>query len=240
MLSSLIFIISFSFIPAVLVFAADFSYSGITGPAFWGKFNETCLQGENQSPIDIPYDEFLKFTKPDYISFDDSHNVEIENKGHSIEISKNLSGKLKIKDDDYELLQFHFHTPSEHRVDGKYHDVEAHFVFTDKEGKYSVVGVFYDISDQPSEFFNPIIANIPHGEDKKTIEFIGLSSVLKDIDWLNKAYNYFGSLTTPPCTEGVIWWVAHSVQPIGKDQFFKLRDTTGFNSRYTQVRKGEK
>ncbi|GBB91690.1 hypothetical protein RclHR1_19050001 [Rhizophagus clarus] len=188
-------------IKASTIFAADYSYSGSTGPAFWGNINETCIKGENQSPIDIPYDEFIKFNKPDNVEFYNVNNVEIENKGHSIQISKNLNAKLKIGDNEYNLLQFHFHTPSEHRINGNYHD-------------------------------------IPNKNEKKSIEFIELSSVLEDINLMNTTYNYFGSLTTPPCTEGVIWWVAHPVQPIGKDQYLKLRDTMGFNSRYVQVRKG--
>ncbi|GES97452.1 carbonic anhydrase [Rhizophagus clarus] len=201
-------------IKASTIFAADYSYSGSTGPAFWGNINETCIKGENQSPIDIPYDEFIKFNKPDNVEFYNVNNVEIENKGHSIQISKNLNAKLKIGDNEYNLLQFHFHTPSEHRINGNYHDVEAHFVFVDKEGKLSVIGVFYDVSDQQSKFFDPIVSNIPNKNEKKSIEFIELSSVLEDINLMNTTYNYFGSLTTPPCTEGVIWWVAHPVQPI--------------------------
>ncbi|POG59917.1 uncharacterized protein OCT59_001085 [Rhizophagus irregularis] len=235
----LTFVIFFSLIQISTIFAADFSYSGTTGPAFWGNFNETCLKGKNQSPIDIPYNEFIKFSKPDDVEFHDAHDVVIENKGHTIEISKNLDAKLKIKDNEYNLLQFHFHTPSEHRVNGKYYDVEAHFVFTDTKDNLSVIGVFYDVSDRRNRFFDPIIYNIPDENAKKTIDFIKLSSVIEDINWMNSTYNYFGSLTTPPCSEGVNWWVAYPVQPIGKNQYLKLRDAMGFNSRYTQVRNGE-
>ncbi|RGB43057.1 alpha carbonic anhydrase [Rhizophagus diaphanus] len=232
-------VIFFSLILISTIFAADFSYSGTTGPAFWGNFNETCLKGKNQSPIDIPYNEFIKYSKPDNVEFHDVHNVIIENKGHTIEISKNLDAKLKIKDNEYNLIQFHFHTPSEHRVNGKYYDVEAHFVFADIKENLSVIGVFYDVSDRRNRFFDPIIYNIPDENVKKTIEFIKLSSVLEDINHMNSTYNYFGSLTTPPCSEGVIWWVAYPVQQIGKNQYLKLRDAMGFNSRYTQVRNGE-
>jgi carbonic anhydrase len=157
MKSFLILIIFFSFIQAS---TAYYSYNGINGPAFWGNFNETCSKGKNQSPIDIPYDEFIKYNRPVNVEFYDSYNVEIENKEHTIEISKNLKAKLKIEDNEYELLQFHFHTPSEHRIGGKYHDVEAHFVFVDNKGNYSVIGIFYDVSDHQSKFFDPIIYNV--------------------------------------------------------------------------------
>lgn len=147
-------------IQVLTIFAADYGYSGSTGPAFWGNINETCTKGENQSPIDIPYDEFIKFNKPDYVEFYNVNNVDIENKGHNIEISNNLNAKLKISDNEYNLLQFHFHTPSEHRIDGIHHDVEAHFVFADNDGNLSVIGVFYDVSDQQSKFFDPIVSNV--------------------------------------------------------------------------------
>lgn len=160
MKSFLILVIFFSLIQTLTIFAAEYSYSGATGPAFWGNFNETCLKGKNQSPIDIPYNEFIKHSKPDNVEFHDAHNVVIEHKGHTIEISKNLTAKLKIKDNEYNLIQFHFHTPSEHRINGKYYDVEAHFVFADEKENLSVIGVFYDVSDQRSEFFAPIISNV--------------------------------------------------------------------------------
>jgi carbonic anhydrase len=139
----------------------NYSYSGFTGPEFWSNVNKNC-SGKHQSPIDIPYKEFMHFSKPNYVKFDDSFNVEVENKQYTIEISKkseSLDAKMKIGNDIYELSQFHFHTPSEHQIDGLHHDVEAHFVFTYKE-KISVIGVFYDVSDHDNEFLEPIIAKV--------------------------------------------------------------------------------
>ncbi|CAI2176694.1 20164_t:CDS:2 [Funneliformis geosporum] len=220
----------------------DYSYSGITGPMFWADLegsDEICSSGKYQSPIDIPQEEIHKFSKPDYVTFEDAENVEIVNNGHTIQISNKeniLPATMKIGNDHYDLAQFHFHTPSEHLVDGKYFDVEVHFVFQTKEGNLSVIGIFYDVSKNQNDFLCPIIDNLPlKKNDSLLIEFIKLSSVLEDIDYMNQAYTYPGSLTTPPCSEGVIWWVNKIVQPISLKQYKQLRDVMGFNSRFPQV-----
>jgi len=150
-------------ISTILIYAQiEFSYSGSTGPAFWDRLegsDKICRLGKNQSPIDITQEEIKIFSKPDEVIFKDARNVEITNDGHSVQVNTN-EATMKIGNDHYELEQFHFHTPSEHRVNGKYHDVEAHFVFQTKEGKLSVIGVFYDVADQQSNFFKPIITNV--------------------------------------------------------------------------------
>jgi carbonic anhydrase len=156
MKSFLILVIFFSLIQSSTIFAAIYSYNGKMGPAFW---NETC-KGKNQSPIDISYDEFKKDSKLP-VEFQNAHNVDITNDGHTIEISNNFTDKLNINGSEYKLSQFHFHTPSEHRVNGIYHDVEAHFVFVgNQQNQVSVIGVFYDVSVNDNKFFVPIISNV--------------------------------------------------------------------------------
>ncbi|CAG8480998.1 16574_t:CDS:2 [Acaulospora morrowiae] len=230
----------------------DFSYSGPTGPLFWDTLpgsSEICRVGKHQSPIDISLEGFTntgkcadhKKEKVLKVKFHDAHNVEATNTGNTVEISKEggLPANLTLKSGKYELAQFHFHTPSEHRVGGVHSDVEAHFVFKTKEAnpKISVVAVFYNVGKEENKFLKPIIETLPLKEkESKDIDFIKLSSVLSDINFLDGAYTYSGSLTTPPCTEGVTWWVSKPAQTLSSCQFHSLREVTGFNSRFTQLR----
>ncbi|CAG8567258.1 10159_t:CDS:2 [Funneliformis mosseae] len=230
-------------ISPILIHTADidFSYTGKTGPIYWADLkgsNEICRTGKQQSPIDITHEKFNTFSKPDSVTFDDAKNVEIVNDGHTVQVSNKeqiLPATMKIGNEDYELAQFHFHTPSEHLINEEYFDVEAHFVFQTKAGNLSVIGVFYDVSDEQNDFLKPIVDNLPlKKNDSHLIDFIKLSKVLQDIDYMNQTYTYPGSLTTPPCGEGVVWWVNTIVQPISLSQYRQLRHVMGFNSRFTQ------
>jgi carbonic anhydrase len=225
-----------------------FSYVGKTGPAFWDKLkgsSKICTEGKRQSPInfDTTKDASAKAPKSD---FKDAVNVKIFNNGNTVEVS---SGDEKtplpanVIDDgtEYELEQFHFHTPSEHRVDDRFFDVEQHLVFKKKSGKNKneilVVAVLYNIGKEGNSFLDPIIANLPEKVDEtKSIKKVELKKLLSDINNIKAAFNYDGSLTTPPCTESVEWYVNKNPLGISADQFSALRNITGFNARFTQLR----
>ncbi|KAJ3021719.1 UNVERIFIED_CONTAM: hypothetical protein HDU68_009499 [Siphonaria sp. JEL0065] len=137
---------------------------------------------------------------------------------------------------DYAVQQVHFHSPSEHHVDEKYFPLEAHFVHASADGKLNVIGVFFEIGTE-----NPWIAqfvdNIPLTTNATTqIPSLDLSSIISALG-ASKFYSYSGSLTTPPCTEGVLWLVAQEPLKISKPQLDKLRKAMPFNSRTTQANK---
>ncbi|CAG8542458.1 1865_t:CDS:2, partial [Diversispora eburnea] len=188
----------------------NYSYSGDTGPQFWHLLDNSdkiCSTGKNQSPIDLTSEDIKNYASPPYPNFTDITEVKAYNDGHTVECSSDDMSKISITVDGkiYTLSQFHFHTPSEHRINGKYFDVEQHLVFQSEDGLNAVVGVFYDMSSKNSTFMAPIIENVR-------------------------------SLTTPPCTESVTWFVNVNPLNIGMQQVIELRDVIGFNSRYCQKR----
>ncbi|CAJ0847313.1 16381_t:CDS:2 [Entrophospora sp. SA101] len=212
--------------------AIEFGYTGDKGPLFWDLLSEDskiCKTGKRQSPIDITTKllsaKKKKGPKPD---FQDALNVEIFNNGNTVEVSpgeknKTLPATIVTSDDGtlYKLNQFHFHTPSEHRIDGVHFDVEQHLVFSKVKGKnpneIAVVAVFYNIGDEENVFLKPIVENIPKKvEEKNKIKKVELSKLIKDID----------SIKNEP--------LSLSVQ-----QFKEMRDVIGFNSRFTQLRSDE-
>lgn len=170
-----IFLVSFLLniiINTNLVIAAgkiDFSYSGENAAAYWHKLEnsaEICLTGKRQSPIDISLDDFQHHSHPpEDIKVEKAYDVEIEYDGHTIQVSNGEEGlplSFRLNGKLYQLLQFHFHTPSENLLDGKYFDMEAHFVFTTNrtpQAELSVVAVLYRIGSE-NQFLIPIIENV--------------------------------------------------------------------------------
>ncbi|GBC04049.1 hypothetical protein RclHR1_05490012 [Rhizophagus clarus] len=225
----------------------EFGYVGEIGPRFWHLLsNESiiCDTGKKQSPIDITSDDLKTLAEPPSPKFNDACEVELIHNGNTVEISSGkeevpLPAEITIDGEKYQLLQFHFHTPSEHRIEGRHFDIEQHLVFKSESEKISVVAVLYNAGEEDSAFMTPIIDNLPKQPGNTTsIDKVKLANLLKDIKGVTKAYTYSGSLTTPPCTEGVTWYVNKEPQKISFKQFSQLRETIGFNSRFTQLREG--
>lgn len=146
----------------------DFAYSGEAGPERWSLLspdNVLCNSGKKQSPIDIPKQEFqVNRLSLDQPKFNDAKDVRLFHDGHTVEVassdeSKPLPVQMKIKGKSFQLKEMHFHTPSEHRVNGKYFDAEGHLVFTSKDkGSEStaVVAAFFKTGSEPNDFLKPI------------------------------------------------------------------------------------
>ncbi|MGD8593021.1 MAG: carbonic anhydrase family protein [Gammaproteobacteria bacterium] len=188
-----------------------------TGPSYWGTLTtadgqlayETCGTGREQSPIDL--------TNPTFKNTDDidthykSWSLNVENNGHTIQINMAPGSTLDIEGETYYLLQFHFHGDSEHTVNGGHEPVEMHFVHMNSKGELAVLGVFIeeDRHDKPNAQIAAILQLAPEEVGKNNIahNVVKASELLpgKSID---SFWYYHGSLTTPPCTEGVKWYVA--------------------------------
>jgi len=244
LISFILLFVSFS---NIYVFAEEieFGYTGKKGPDFWhllSEESEICQSGKRQSPIDINSEDLKTLATPPHPMFGDAEKVKSINNGNTVEICSGHEGvplpaTINIDGEMYELQQFHFHTPSEHRINGRHHDIEQHLVFQSKDEKISVVAVFYDVGKEDSKFMVPIIDNLPKEIGyEKDIEKVELANLLTDIKNMTEAFTYSGSLTTPPCTEGVTWYVNKNAQEISTHQFSELRNVIGFNSRFTQLR----
>lgn len=190
--------------------AWDYNDATHTGPSYWGDLSadyHTCKDGFEQSPIDISTssDKEIGELKFKY----NGTPLEIVNNGHTVQVNYAAGSKLKINGDEYALLQFHFHTPSEHMVNGHASAMEAHFVHVNKAGQLAVVGVMMDYG-KANKTLGKILHNAPTEIKTVTIDgesVNGLSLMPKGKDETEDFFNYAGSLTTPPCSEAVRWFV---------------------------------
>jgi carbonic anhydrase len=190
---------------------AHWSYEGAGGPSHWGDIDaasRVCATGSQQSPIDV--DATIRAELPPLkIQWAKSADT-IVNNGHTIQLSAAPGSTLTLGDDEYKLVQFHFHRPSEHLIDGKSFPMEAHFVHQHSSGRLAVVGVLMT-TGKANPDFNKVVATMPgkEGPAVKADPAIDPNGFLPN----NLTYyRYNGSLTTPPCAETVAWLLL--TQPI--------------------------
>jgi carbonic anhydrase len=183
---------------------AHWSYEGAEGPSHWGALDaasRVCSTGSQQSPIDIGATIRAELP-PLKIKWTNSVDA-IVNNGHTIQLNAGPGSTLSLGGEQYRLVQFHFHRPSEHLIDGKHFPMEAHFVHQHTSGALAVVGVLMT-TDQPNPVFETIVTTMPgkEGPATKADPAIDPNGLLPG----NLAYyRYSGSLTTPPCAETVEW-----------------------------------
>jgi len=183
---------------------AHWGYEDATGPAKWGDLdaaNKACAIGAQQSPIDIA--NTIRAELP-ALKLDWPKSVDtIINNGHTIQLNFPAGGSLTLGETTYQLLQVHFHHPSEHSIAGKRFAMEAHFVHRAESGAIAVVGVLIE-EGKASDVFHHIVQMMPAaaGPETKVTAEINLHSLLpQNLNY----YRYSGSLTTPPCSETVEW-----------------------------------
>jgi carbonic anhydrase len=217
---------------------AQWSYEGETGPEHWGEIDPnyaTCANGKEQSPINIDTSQVIEDEqivdlginyKPTEFSF--------SNNGHTIQGNPStLDNSLVVNNKEYKLAQFHFHLPSEHQFNGQNFDMEIHFVHKDVNNHIGVLGLMIKegASNPYLEKAWNVIPTEKTTEDVKLTEPIDLMSLLpKDTDW----FQYNGSLTTPPCSEGVQWVVLENPIEMSKEQIDKFRKIFPDNHRPVQ------
>lgn len=184
----------------------DYVSSHAEGPSHWGELDhafEQCSKGIHQSPVNIA--KTVKTQLPALEFGYSSIAPVILNNGHTVQVNLPAGQKLKVGDQSYELLQFHFHTPSEEAVSSKRAPMVAHFVHKNAEGKLGVVALLIDIGKAEGPM-DPIFDHLPRPGEKITVDdlTLDLSAMLpKNLGY----YNLEGSLTTPPCSEGVNWMI---------------------------------
>jgi len=197
--------------PVLAAESPHWSYGGKANPTQWGKLSNDftmCELGKDQSPIDI---KNTIEASPANINFDYKPSpLSVVNNGHTIQVNYAQGSNVSINGEQYSLLQFHFHTPSEHEINDRASAMELHLVHRNDVGKLAVVGVMLNVG-KPNPLIAEIWKQIPDIGETKTVSdrFINAANLLPE----NKAYySYNGSLTTPPCSEGVSWNIF--VEPI--------------------------
>jgi carbonic anhydrase len=193
---------------------ANWNYYGKTGPLGWGKLDPayaTCSQGREQSPVDIRNTHLDKTLRPIEFHYL-SASVTVENDGHTIVVHVNPGSYVVADGVRYNLVQYQFRHPSEETVKGKFTDMSVQLVHKSADGKLLIIAVrMLENQDAPNALLATVFANLPAtaGKTVKIPDMLNAGGLLPP----DRAYwTYMGSLTTPPCTEGVRWYIFQ--QPI--------------------------
>jgi carbonic anhydrase len=225
-------------------------YEGEAGPARWGELSPkfaTCGTGRSQSPIDIvtkgtvsagheKREHAYKPAKLTVVHLE--HQTDVVNTGHSIQVNYPGGSALSVGDKGFELLQYHFHAPSEHTVNGKSFPMEMHLVHRSAGGELAVVGVFLTEGKKAHPAFAPIVANLPKAKGDEVLTKDLAVDARTLLPRSKHAYRYAGSLTTPPCTEGVSWIVMQAPVELSKDQIAAFSGRLHGNNRPPQPLNG--
>ena len=227
--------------------APEWHYEGAEGPATWSTLSPkfaACGEGQHQSPIDItkPTGDAMGTLRttfpPAALHFvHGEHVADGINNGHTIQINYPDADTLTLGGVAYQLAQFHFHSPSEHTVDGKYFPMEMHLVHKSSDDKLAVVGVFI-VEGAHNKSFDPVWANLPAQKGVET----HYPPIKVDADALlpttRTSYRYDGSLTTPPCSEGVSWIVMRTPIELSSEQVAAFTRLIKDNNRPVQKLNG--
>ncbi len=206
---------------SALMAGTHWGYTGHEGPEHWGDLSskfEMCKVGKNQSPINISKKVTVATDGLEDIKFNyNTRASEIVNNGHTIQVNINGGSSIEVDGKTFELKQFHFHTPSENQIESKNFPLEAHFVHAAKDGSLAVVAVMFEDGEE-NFILDKLWSKMPHkaGESTKCVMPAKGFSMLMPKD--KSYYKFNGSLTTPPCSEGVRWMVLKGYSHISKAQ----------------------
>jgi carbonic anhydrase len=192
------------------------TYSGEEGPENWARLTPefAACAGKNQSPINLT--GFIKAAlKPIKISYQAGGN-EIVNNGHTVQVNYAAGSSISVDGIKFELKQFHFHAPSENHINGKSYAMEAHLVHADKDGNLAVVALMFTegVKNKGLARIWPLIPENAGEKSALKSPFAVAQLLPSNHDY----YRYNGSLTTPPCTEGVRWLVMKTPVSASKEQ----------------------
>jgi carbonic anhydrase len=195
--------------------SVHWDYAGEMGPENWGDEFPTCGKGTKQSPLNItgPFEKSKDVLVVNY----KEGPLKILNNGHTIQVNVEPGSTLKINKDVYNLLQFHFHRPSEEQVDGKPMAMVAHFVHKNSDGKLAVLGVLLN-DGKDNAAIQTLWNNAPKAEGPEVVVDKMKFDPSSLVPTALTHYSYEGSLTTPPCTEGVNFYILKTPVDIGKKQ----------------------
>lgn len=217
---------------------AEWGYGVENGPAVWGQLSPEyalCAVGTHQSPIDLVNPTSAELPA---IAFNYQPTaLRIQNNGHTVVVASSKENWIEVDSTRYELLQFHFHAPSEHTVAGQSFAMEMHLVHQNKDGALAVIGVLMERGKDHAAF-NSLWAHLPStlGAEQQ------VEQVAVDADSLlpsaRSYYRYDGSLTTPPCSEGVKWFVLTTPIELSESQIDAFAAIVHANNRPVQPLNG--
>ncbi len=223
--------------PHATVGPRHWDYKGAAGPDHWAELNAefaTCGHGSRQSPIDIR-DGIKVDLEP--IAFDyHPTGFRVIDTGHTVQVDVDPGNVIEVLGRRYELQQFHFHTPSEERIDGRQFAMVAHLVHRSADGRLAVVAVLLE-PGSANAIVQSVWNNLPleKGEPVAARKSLELAALLPED---RGYYTYMGSLTTPPCSEGVLWMVMRQPVQLSAEQIAIFARLYPMNARPVQRASG--
>lgn len=226
--------------------AAHWGYEADNGPDKWGAMDTEwilCAEGLGQSPIDLANTTEIELPGVEIDMLSD-REVEVLNQagvigaldnGHTIQINARTGETMTVGDKTYALVQFHFHAPSEHTVEGEHYPMEMHFVHQAEDGALAVVGVFIE-EGAHNPGIAPLWAQLAEAPGNKAT--VRIPAGFADHVFSGGAsavYHYDGSLTTPPCSEGVKWYIRKKPTQLSKEQIAAFTAVYDHNNRPVQA-----
>jgi carbonic anhydrase len=217
------------------------------GPATWGTLSPdfaACGAGKRQSPVDLVGAKparlaqlLTSFRPAELRVVHHEHMADVVNTGHSVQVNAAGGDTITVGEERFVLLQYHFHSPSEHHVEGRAFPAEMHLVHKAADGRLAVIGVLFE-EGAANPALEPIWANLPASKGVES----HLPHLTVDADDLlpvsRASYRYEGSLTTPPCSEGVTWIVMRAPVTMSSEQLARLRGVLAANNRPVQPLNG--
>jgi carbonic anhydrase len=217
--------------------APHWAYEGEGGPATWAQLAPeyaACGSGQRQSPIDIR-DGIKLELDPIAIDYRETPFRVIDN-GHTVQVNVPAGNFIKVMGRRFALVQFHFHRPSEELIDGHQSEMVIHLVHKDADGKLAVIAILLERGARQSEV-QAVWNNLPleRNEEQAASGRIDLAHLLPED---RRYYTYMGSLTTPPCTEGVLWVVMKQPIQASAAQIDLFARLYPYNARPVQASSG--
>jgi carbonic anhydrase len=227
---------------SAVVAAGDFAFTGDDGPAFWAESAHApaCAPSPTgrQSPIDISRAVPDRQLAPLDLDLEET-SVVLSNPGYNVRGVPGIRQELTLNGDPYKMIEVHFHTLSEHTVDGRQGVMEMHAVFQDEDTKtqLAVIGVIYQIG-RPNPFLKKLLVKGLPQKSTSEDKVVGSIDLSKAFTNTSRYYTYAGSLTTPPCSPTVQWFVLQDWAEMSPQQFQTFHEVLGNNFRPLQRRNG--
>lgn len=220
--------------------APHWTYTGSQGPQAWGDLDggfATCKAGKKQSPVDIDQTHRNSELLPIKFYYKPIETI-VKNNGHAVQAElPKQSLYIELEGERYDLIQYHFHVPSEHKVSGQPYDMELHLVHRHSDGTLAVIGILFEEGKALAPL-DPVLKSIPEEVGVASATFV--TNPMAFLPPQKAFFRYDGSLTTPPCTEGVKWHVIAQPMDASAKQIDTLSHFYRSNARPVQNLLGRK
>ena len=220
--------------------ALNWAYEGAGGPQAWGKLQpefSLCASGKRQSPINIEESQTLRGpAEPLQFNYQSS-NATVRNDGHTIEVNVVGDNALTVRGSTYKLVQLHFHHPAEERVNNQGFAMVVHLLHKNSAGQFAMLAVLLE-PGQANALINKVWTYMPLDKGDQVPMPAGMLDLNELLPKDQRYYQFFGSLTTPPCTEDVLWLILKQTATASKEQIKLFSQLFPNNARPMQAING--